>query len=193
MPGYSSECESGAHGQCAERPGECRCICHAHTQALIKKGPAKASGRGGIRRKGGARDAEIVIPKPGMQFVPEPEVPVEIHNTCPKCGTRAKATDSFCRKDGTKLCLGKPCVRCEAPCEEADVHCWQCGWKLSDQPPPPDLSPSLTLPPSNGQEPGSIAVESSPSNPAATTEDPIVRLQRIAREQGLLPRETTVS
>jgi hypothetical protein len=198
MPGFGAECMSGAHAQCSEAPGQCRCTCHAHTQALIRKGPNKGDPKGGIRRK---------IKMPVIAAVPsiiEAEAPAEseLHNTCPKCHARAKPTDQFCRKDGTRLCLGKPCPRCEAPCEEPDAFCWNCAWKLDEPVPkeqmqvpsvqtqlPPSSAPSreVSLPP----EPGEIEVVSTAEPPPA--EDPIVRLRRTAREAGLLPRETQVS
>lgn len=198
MPGFGAECMSGAHAQCSERFGECRCPCHTHTQELMRKGTAKSDKRGGFKRRGKTSDAALVIPIP-MQQAEQPEI--EIHNTCPKCHTRAKTTDQFCRKDGTRLCLGKPCVRCESPCDEQDEFCWQCGWKLADPlpmqettlPPPPSL-------PSNGQQsnaprpsqnPGDIEVVSAAEAP--TAEDPYVRLKRIAQEQGLLRPATPAS
>ena len=188
MPGFGAECMSGAHAQCSERPGECRCSCHAHTQALIRKGPNKGDPKGGIRRK-------IKMPKvpavPGIIEVEAQPAETELHNSCPKCHTRAKPTDQFCRKDGTRLCLGKPCPRCEAPCEEPDAHCWQCGWRLAD-PLPEQPTMELLTPqsqPSRETQSGEIEVSSSPTT---TAEDPIVRLRRTAREQGLL-RETQVS
>jgi hypothetical protein len=196
MPGFGAECMSGLHAQCSERPGECRCGCHAHTQALIRKGPNKGDPKGGIRRK-------IKMPKvpavPGIIEV-EAQPESELHNTCPKCHTRAKPTDQFCRRDGTRLCLGKPCPRCETPCDEPDEFCWGCGWKLSDplpeQPSIESLTPQASIDSSTVRQarsplPGEIEVVLAPEVPAA--EDPIVRLRRQAREAGLLPRETQVS
>ena len=198
VPGFGAECMSGAHAQCSERPGECRCTCHSHTQALIRKGPNKGDSKGGIRRK---IKMPVVPAVPGIiEAAEQPES--ELHNTCPQCHTRAKPTDQFCRKDGTRLCIGKPCPRCEAPCDEPDVHCWGCGWKL-DQPVPKEQIPArstlTSLPPSSAPsrevslppEPGEIEVVSTAETPPA--EDPIVRLRQIAHEQGLLPRETQVS
>src|ERR1700675_4027158 len=180
MPGFGAESMSGAHAQCSERPGECRCSCHAHTQALIRKGPHKGDPKGGIRRK-------IKMPKvpavPGIIEVEAQPAETELHNSCPKCHTRAKTTDQFCRKDGTRLCLGKPCPRCEAPCEEPDVFCWGCGWKLDETVPKEAMQerPTLTSLPAPGApsrevllppEPGEIEVVSTAETPPA--EDPIV-------------------
>ena len=198
MPGFGAECMSGAHAQCSERPGECRCTCHSHTQALIRKGPNKGDPKGGIRRK---IKMPVIAAVPGIIEAEQP-AESELHNSCPKCHARAKPTDQFCRKDGTRLCLGKPCPRCEAPCEEPDVFCWGCGWKLDEAVPKEAMTarPTLTSLPAPGApsrevslppEPGEIEVVSTAETPPA--EDPIVRLRRTAREQGLLPRETQVS
>ncbi len=146
VPGFTPECMSGAHSQCAMR--DCRCQCHPWTQALMAQGPAKPDGRGGVRRKLKNKISETVQNLPQL---PEPEpVPLmELHNTCPKCGAVSKPTDQFCRKDGTRLVMGRPCERCEAPCEETDAFCWQCGWKLGDKLPvqetviPPNGVPSV--------------------------------------------------
>ena len=127
MPGISYECESGAHEQCAMGL-ECRCPHHQHTQELLRKGGPKLDPRGGVKRN--VRRKAVDIPSLLPDLVEAP--PTELHNTCPKCKERAKITDQFCRKDGTRLCMGKPCERCAAPCEEEDFHCWQCGWKLGD-------------------------------------------------------------
>jgi hypothetical protein len=195
-----------------ERPGECRCICHKHTQELMKAGPAKPSGKGGVRRnlkKNIAAKVEAVralLPDTPVVDV-EPEDSLELKNSCPKCKAVFKPTDKFCRKDGTPLCLGKPCERCSAPCEEPDMHCWACGWKLGETVPPPpqpsplprpglSLTPTVDLPPGaaeimNGQ-PGSVEVLAAESSPPPA-EDPFARLRRQAQEQGLLPKETLVA
>lgn len=196
MPGISQECEFGAHATCALGI-QCRCMCHAHTQQLIREGPKKPTGKGGLKRnvRKAVAEAAKQLP-PGIMAQPavaeEFSAPAELYNTCPKCHTRAKATDQFCRKDGTRLCLGKPCVRCEAPCEEEDAFCWQCGWNLAEAMPARETTietqpqePALALPPVNGHE-----TESAPSSQPA--EDAIVRLRRIAQERGLYPRETTI-
>jgi hypothetical protein len=189
MPGISQECEVGHHAACAIGL-ECRCGCHQHTQQLIRKGPAKADPKGGIRRNVRAKVKEALAKlPPAPPVLSSQDEATEVYNTCPKCKIRAKATDQFCRKDGTKLCLGRPCNRCEAPCEEADDFCWACGWNLGDTfQEPTDVSPAESLSP-NGTPPLSTSL----STEEAPKEDPIVRLQRIAREQGLLPKETVVS
>jgi hypothetical protein len=193
----------GAHASCA-LGFECRCPCHAHTQALVKKGAPKPDARGGVRRKQlkqNIAEAIEALP-PGVPAAEE--VPVEVYNSCPKCKTRAKPTDQFCRKDGTRLCIGKPCPRCEAPCEEEDAHCWQCGWKLSDQPPVQETviaspaHPELAARIERSQaalvkqsSPGTIEVVS--ADEAAPAEDPITRLRRLARDRGLLSPGSTPS
>lgn len=210
MPGFSEACQGGVHQQCMERPGECRCICHQHTQALMKAGPAKPSGKGGVRRNLKqnitAKVAAVAAqPNPGRIEIEESES-LEVKNTCPKCKTVAKPTDVYCRKDGTKLCLGKPCERCSAPCEEQDAHCWACAWKLGETPPPRELAPlptpGLSLAPTVSLPPGAMSseerllpqhveIQSAESTPPA--EDPFARLQRLAREQGLLQKETVAA
>jgi hypothetical protein len=204
MPGYSSECETGMHAACAMGI-ECRCLCHQHTQALLRKGNPKPDRKGGLRRKVKMPQVPAVpqrrlpapAPPPMELIAPSEPQESELHNTCPKCRARAKPTDVFCRKDGTRLCMGKPCPRCEAPCEESDAFCWQCSWKLGDpmptMPEQIEVSPELaeSLREQMRSQPGSLeAVSASGSQPA---EDPIVRLRRKAQEQGLLPRETIVS
>jgi hypothetical protein len=220
----------GQHPGCAMGGGQCRCLCHPWTQELMRKQhkpPARTAG--GMKRK--AKPIVLVAEPPVEDEPPESEV----HNTCPKCLLRAKATDQFCRKDGTKLCLGKPCPRCAAPANEPDAFCWQCGWKLADpyQAPPPDIpmtgrpmpqiansasnrppdplppvgapTPDLSLPPgaaeilSERHAPGSVTIESLTARAAAEplpeeapVEDAILRLRRLAREQGLLPPEIVV-
>jgi len=91
----------------------------------MRKGPAKSDPRGGVRRNVRRKVAELAAQV-------EETPPTELYNTCPKCKERAKPTDQFCRKDGTRLTLGRACERCASPCEEGDNHCWQCGWKLGD-------------------------------------------------------------
>jgi hypothetical protein len=176
----------------------------------MRAGPAKPSGRGGIKRKlkQNISTAVAALPQPaGLIEAPEPEDSLEVKNSCPKCKTVHKATDVYCRKDGTKLCVGKPCERCGVPCEEADAFCWGCGWKLGETVPPPpqpsplprpglSLTPTVDLPPGaeeimNGQ-PGSVEVLAAESSPPPA-EDPILRLRRLAQEQGYLPKETVVA
>jgi hypothetical protein len=164
MPGISQECSSGAHAAC-QMGTECRCtVCHPWTQALIKKGSPKPDPRGGIRRK---RLASIPGEVP-IDAVPV-ESPLEVFNTCPKCGAKAKPTDIFCRADGEKLLLGKQCLSCGAPGNPEDQHCWQCGLKHGTKPPVPAPLPE-----------------------EIQTEDSVTRLQREAKELGLL-KETVVS
>lgn len=199
MPGFSAECVRGIHNACMEPAGSCRCSCHPSTQALIRKGPNKGDPKGGIRRK---IKMPVVPAVPSIIEVEAQPEESELHNTCPKCHTRAKPTDQFCRRDGAKLCLGKPCERCGAPCDEPDAFCNQCGWKLGEAVPKEQMQPRpilTSLPPASAPtrevslppEPGEIEVVSTAETPPA--EDPIVRLRRIAHEQGLLPRETQVS
>ena len=171
----------------------------------MRAGPAKPSGRGGIKRKlkQNISAAVAALPQPpGLIEAPEPEDSLELKNTCPKCKTVFKPTDKFCRKDGTPLCLGKPCERCSAPCEEPDMHCWACGWKLGEAVPPPpqpsplprpglSLAPTVDLPPGAEEllQPGRVEVLAADPPPI---EDPILRLRRIATERGFL-KETTIS
>lgn len=206
MPGFSTECQGGIHNACMEAAGSCRCSCHPWTQALLRAGPAKPSGKGGIRRnlKKNITAAVAALPQIDAPII---EDSLEVKNTCPKCKAVYKETDAFCRKDGTKLCVGKPCNRCAAPCEESDEYCFACGWKLSETPPPPPAPeplpmPGLSLTPTINLPPGALTTEERilpqgghvevmplESNPP---EDPFLRLKRQAREQGLLPKETVV-
>jgi len=200
VPGFSEACQSGMHNACAERAGECRCQCHPITQALVKAGPVKSGGKGGVRRKLKQNITAAVAAVPQLPEIIE-EDSLELKNTCPKCKAVAKATDKFCRKDGTRLCLGKPCERCAAPCEEQDSHCWACGWKLGEAVPAAELSPlpraglsldkTPSLPPGVEEliHPGSVEVV---TDMPAAGEDPLSRLQRMARESGML-KETTVA
>lgn len=210
MPGFSAECQGGIHASCGEQPGQCRCICHSHTQELMKAGPKKPDGKGGLRRKlkanVTAKVADVARQLPERSEV-IPEESLEVKNTCPKCKTVAGPSDVFCRKDGTKLCLGKPCERCSAPCDEPDVHCWACGWKLGetlpvrtlDPLPTPGLSLDRTsaLPPGTQEilesrhsapQPGQVEIQSAEST--EPVEDPLLRLRRLAQSQGLLPPGT---
>ena len=189
-----------------EPAGSCRCACHPTTQALLKAGPKKPDGRGGVRRtlKQNITAAVAAFPQPpGLLVAPDPEESLELRNTCPKCKTVAKHSDVFCRIDGTKLCIGKPCERCSGPCEETDKFCWSCGWHLGDAVPerpapsplPPtglklDLTPSLPPGAEELTKHESVQIESSAPAP---TEDPILRLRRQLKEQGLLPKETVVA
>jgi hypothetical protein len=179
MPGLGVECATGAHAQCSERAGECRCPCHAHTQALLRKGNPKPDRKGGIRRK--VKMPQVpAVPVPQTFLAEAESVETELHNTCPKCRKKFRPTDQFCRDDGTKLCLGKPCPRCEAPCDEPDSYCNQCGWRLSEIP-PKTIEVSAEL------------AESLQEQLASEREDPLLRIRREAQEKGLLPRETVVS
>ena len=202
MPGISQECESGLHEACT-MGFQCRCFHHTHTQELMKAGPAKPSGKGGIRRnlKKTISAAVAGLPQP-PGLIEETEDLSEVKNACPKCKTEGKPTDIYCRKDGTKLCKGVPCEQCTAACEEKDVHCWNCGWKLGEavpRTPEPsplptpglrlDLTPSLPPGAEELLQPGRVEVLAAEPPPA---EDPIRRLRRMATEQGLL-KETTIS
>ena len=142
---------------------DCRCDCHPWTQALKRAGPAKPDPKGGVRRRLKQQISERV-----QTLLPQQQVdaPLEVHNTCPKCGAQQRPTDNFCRVDGTRLALGKQCLSCGAPGEPDDAHCWNCGLKHGTKPPEP--------------------VAEQPQ------EDPLVRIRRIAQEAGLL-KETTVS
>lgn len=144
MPGYSEACVSGAHPACIDTG--CRCLCHISAQQLVEKKKQET-----LRHSAGTREA-----------VPT----TELSNKCPKCGQGAKATDNFCRNDGTRLMLGKQCAKCGAPGDEPDMFCWQCSWKHGEPLPTDEPEP-------------------------APTEDPVVRARRIAKEQGLL-KETAV-
>lgn len=137
---------------------ECRCACHPHTQQLVRKGPGKPDPKGGIRRRLPKQIADAIGALPEVESVPE------VHNTCPKCGAKAKATDQFCRKDGTRLALGKQCLGCGAPGDPDDAYCWNCALKHGEKP-----QEKLEIP----------------------EEDPLVRVLREVKEQGLL-KETAV-
>ena len=143
MPGYSESCVSGAHEVCGNR--DCRCQCHPWSQNLVAQKARELS-----------RQAPAIVRE---------SAPIEVQNTCPKCGSSQRATDVFCRADGERLVLGKQCMGCGAPGNSGDKFCWQCGLAHGTKPPEPAEAP-----------------------PA---EDPLTRLQRQAREQGLL-KETAV-
>lgn len=142
MPGFSEACVSGAHQACLDSSGECRCQCHATTQQLEEK----------------ARRQQTQI----RSVEPSPE----LSNTCPKCGARQKATDQFCRADGSRLMLGKRCLACGSPGDTSDVFCWNCGTE-------------------HGTLPAKEQAESLP------TEDRIAIVRKKAVELGLL-KETVV-
>ena len=137
MPGFSEYCVSGAHTACAD--SGCRCQCHQHTQELISKAKAQ--------------QAAIAASAPAME------------STCPACGVKGKATDAFCRKDGTRMVIGKQCSDCGSPVQNEDIFCWACGIKIGER--------------------RQIVESTEP------VEDPVVRARKKAIEQGLL-RETTV-
>lgn len=160
MPGYSTECGLGAHQSCAMGL-ECRCACHSHTQALIKKGAPKPDPRGGVRRRLKQQITDRV-----ETLMPEQAPTLEVHNTCPKCGEHARPTDTFCRKDGARLAMGKQCLGCGAPGDPDDKFCWNCSLAHGTKPPEPQ--------------------------PEAPTEDPLARIRREAMELGLL-KETVVT
>lgn len=50
-----------------------------------------------------------------------------------------------CRKDGTKLLLGKTCLDCSSVGEPTDQFCWRCGQKFGEK--------SVTEVPSQRTEP----------------------------------------
>lgn len=62
---------------------------------------------------------------------PPPAKPSGARQMCPKCGTRARAGDRFCRQCGTSLALA--CSHCGFPYEEGDRFCVQCGQPLSGE------------------------------------------------------------
>lgn len=148
MPGYSEECTSGAHQVCANR--DCRCGCHSWVQELASRPTPRSDPTGGVRRTG-----EVI----------QLEAP-RVFNTCPQCGSKQLPTDTFCRRDGTRLSLGKQCLGCGAPGNPEDIHCWQCGLK-------------------HGEKPPETPVEEIPK------EDRLVELKKKAVELGLL-KETVV-
>ena len=154
---------------------ECRCGCHAHTQQLLKKKTPKADPRGGVRRRlTKAEKDQMNQEARQLQTGPIEIESNEVHNTCPKCGAHAKPTDSFCRRDGTRLMVGKSCLGCQAPLDGDDLFCWACGLKAGAKP-PESASP--------------IPVElNQPENPRV---DRLELLRAKARELGLI-KETVV-
>lgn len=93
MPGFSEACVSGQHAACVDP--DCRCLCHAKVQELMKKAtppPRPASGK----------------------------------LACPRCNEIPRASDRFCRRDGSALTLGKPCA-CGMFGELSDAYCGFCG------------------------------------------------------------------
>ena len=121
----------------------------------MKAGAKRGDPRGGIRRRLKNKITETVEALPAVEAVPQ----TELHNTCPSCKAEQKATDVFCRGCGARLQMGKLCLGCGAPQEPTDNFCWQCSLKVGEQPPAP------------------------PPEPAAT-EDPLVRVARLAKERG---------
>lgn len=166
MPGFSSECCSNAHQACTTP--DCRCQCHPATQALMRQPKKHGDTRGGVRRNLKKQISEAVGALPAIDMIPE----TELHNICPQCGFVAKPTDTFCRKDGTRLLMGKQCLQCGAPSEPDDVHCWQCGLKIGEKPPAPP-------------------VDESPA-PEMSERDRLLALREKAKELGLL-KETVVA
>jgi hypothetical protein len=101
MPGFSESCVTNQHAACADP--ECRCRCHVKTQKLIAQAAAQT--------------------QPGS-------VQVEIQtgsSICPKCNQPQRPTDTFCRRDGTKLIQAKKCLDCESYGDPTDVYCFCCG------------------------------------------------------------------
>jgi hypothetical protein len=149
----------------------------------MRKKPVKGS-KGGVQRNVRKKVAEAaaLLPAPAEA----PALPAEVYNTCPKCKTRAASTDQFCRKDGTKLCLGRPCERCDSPCEESDAFCWGCGWKLGDPLPIVDTE----IMPMSSSDPSNSATVS--EAPTLTTADIILKLRAKMAEKGLL-KETIIT
>jgi predicted amidophosphoribosyltransferase len=141
-------------------------MCHPWTQELMRTPAPKSDPKGGIRRKLTKKQQQEVQQLPAQMDKAQIE---ELHNTCPKCGATAKATDSFCRQDGERLMLGKQCLACHAPQESSDQYCWQCGVKSGEKP------AIEVLPPEENQ-----------------AEDVLLRLRRLAKEKGLL-KETVVN
>lgn len=146
MPGFTSECQTGNHKACSDNG--CRCGCHPWTQELLKAQPR--------------------VSTPTFPSAPS----IELKNTCPKCGASAKATDTFCRRDGERLLQGKQCLKCRAPQNPEDQFCWQCGLKAGEQAPV------------DGE------VEVLPPENAASTQELLLRLRAYAKEKEL--RETVV-
>jgi hypothetical protein len=142
MPGFSEQCVGNAHKGCTDR--QCRCECHTWTQNLIADNS----------RKNATQASAITTALTAVE------------NKCPKCGSNARPTDTFCRRDGSRLVLGKQCVRCEAPQNSDDQFCFQCGWKCGE--------PMLEKPAEEEAQ-----------------EDPLVRARRMAVDAGLL-KETLV-
>jgi hypothetical protein len=184
-------------------------MCHTHTQQLVREGPKPPEGKGGAKRKPAIqkqinKKVKELLPPAAVEFTPDPEPDIELRNACPKCHAIYKATDVYCRKDGTKLCIGKSCPRCFAPAEELDAFCWQCSWNLAEIPPPnlnpepnplpswQSPSPTLDLPPGHIDRSAILDLppfEETIASPAPSlpAEDPIVRLLREAKAKGLIP------
>lgn len=177
MPGYSTECVSGAHQACTTG-SECRCQCHQHTQQLIAKGPGKPDPKGGIRRK----RLKNVVTLPTGENVAVEEAPVKC-----SCGVTARAGDNYCRKCGTRL-QGKECDRCGMGGESADIFCAACGWRYGDKIPeqvsvPVDTT-ALKAELRTKLKAAGVTVPSIETE--IPEEDPVVRLRREAVERGLL-------
>jgi hypothetical protein len=180
MPGISQECEFGAHVQCGMGQ-ECRCRCHPWTQQLLREGPKKPDAKGGVRR----RNVKQKVSEAIAEFPPEfHEQPEELHNTCPQCKSTYRSTDQFCRKDGTKLCLGKPCERCASPCEEADSFCWACGWKIGEK--LPVLETTIESRSSNGNREQELRNFLAAQDKTLPADERIAALRAKAQELGLL-------
>jgi hypothetical protein len=208
MPGISPECDSGHHQACAERPMECRCPCHMHTQELLRKQVVeKQRGPKAVPRGRARRIPEVARPPIDVKA----EAHEELQNTCETCGLKHPSTKHFCTQCGSKLCLGQYCQRCEAPCDALDKFCGECGWNLKSpisapEPtvttvrsnPMPDMTARLSLPPVEGDPtngkpaplpPGIVVGFDVPVEPKEQTEpeDPLLRLVREAEAKGLKP------
>lgn len=93
----------GISEQCAGNAHEacvdptCRCLHHKHVQEMMK---------------------EAAAPK---------VTPITTGNKrCPVCMASWKASDIYCRKDGTVLASNE-CKMCKAPTMTGDLFCWKCG------------------------------------------------------------------
>lgn len=122
--GVSWECAASGHGGC--HLAGCRCACHYRLGAKEDKSlidrvqtdinrvatpPMEDPLVGAM--SAGAKDAG---PGPGP--------------TCPKCGSRGREGDKFCRRDGTAIGITH-CGQCGIVNDAGDAYCAGCGASLS--------------------------------------------------------------
>lgn len=221
MPGFTAECTQGLHGECHNR--DCRCSCHDWTQELMRQKQPQPGAPAPPKSPRGTRAAlppkVVTIPerrpnKPNRCPKCKKKYPREenfcrrdgakllLGNLCQRCGEGTNAGDKYCFACGQNLEAGM-----EAPPSTPTIP----QSILPPLPPLPAAQPTrsaVTLPDMQSVRsrptpdsapaplpPGVSVIDVSVESEQTEQEDPLLRLQRRAREQGLLPNAgvTTVT